>query len=109
MTAPIAGYYTIYPRGAGAANGPMPSGYVIVSRWVSAAEAKLWMMNGGTFVPVQVGAGDAFTLRSLGSADLPGLNQFASISESPKPRYKLPDDPIGDSCSKLSETCRFTT
>jgi filamentous hemagglutinin len=57
MTPSLAGYYTLYPRGAGAATGPMPQGYVMVSRWGSAAEAKLWMMNGGTHVPQSVGAG----------------------------------------------------
>ena len=57
MTTALAGYYILYPRGAGAADGPMPHGYVMVSRWVNAAEAKLWMMNGGTYVPPQVGGG----------------------------------------------------
>jgi hypothetical protein len=35
----------------------MPNGYVMVSRWINAAEAKLWMQNGGTYIPPQVGAG----------------------------------------------------
>ncbi len=46
-----------YPRGAGAAIGPMPNGYATVSRWVNAAEAKLWMMNGGTYIPPLIGSG----------------------------------------------------
>ena len=37
----MVGYYALYPRGIGASNGPMPNGYVMVSRWVNAAEAKL--------------------------------------------------------------------
>jgi hypothetical protein len=53
----MAGYYALYPRGAGAANGPMPNGYVMVSRWVNAPEAKLWMMNGCTYIPPLVGSG----------------------------------------------------
>ena len=53
----MAGYYILYPRGAGAADGPMPNGYVMVSRWAGAPEARLWMMNGGTYIPPQVGAG----------------------------------------------------
>ena len=57
MTPAIAGYYTLCPRGPGAASGPMPNGYVMVSRWVNAAEARLWMMNGGTYIPPQVGGG----------------------------------------------------
>jgi hypothetical protein len=36
----------------------MPKGYVIVSRWIGIAEAKLWMANGGTHIPLSVGAGD---------------------------------------------------
>src|SRR5260370_41893369 len=57
MTPATAGYYTLYPRGAGAAIGPMPNGYAMVSRWVNAAEAKLWMMNGGTYIPPLIGSG----------------------------------------------------
>jgi hypothetical protein len=53
----MAGYYILYPRGPGAANGLMPNGYVMVSRWVNAAEAKLCMMNGATYVPPAVGGG----------------------------------------------------
>jgi hypothetical protein len=56
ISAPV-GYYTLYPRGPGAAAGPLPGGYVMVARWVGAVEAKLWMINGGTFIPPQVGAG----------------------------------------------------
>jgi filamentous hemagglutinin len=57
MSPVLAGYYTLYPRGMGAASGPIPNGYVMVSRWVNAQEAKLWMRNGGTYIPPQVGAG----------------------------------------------------
>src|SRR5437868_5641362 len=52
-----AGFYTLYPRGSGASSGPMPPGYVMVSRWIGAAEAKLWMRNGGTCIAPQIGAG----------------------------------------------------
>jgi len=56
MLSSPSGCYTLYPRGPGAAAGPMPGGYVMVSTWVGAREAKLWMANGGTFIPSQVGS-----------------------------------------------------
>jgi hypothetical protein len=52
-----AGFYTLYPRGPGASSGPMPAGYVMVSRWIGPAEAKMWMRNGGTYIAPQIGAG----------------------------------------------------
>ncbi|WP_158623122.1 filamentous hemagglutinin N-terminal domain-containing protein [Pseudorhodobacter sp. E13] len=52
---PVGHYDTIYPRGLGAANGPLPDGYVYVSRWVSPAEARLWLDNQGTAIPSAVG------------------------------------------------------
>jgi len=53
MTADRFRRYT--PRGAGAACGSLPKGYVLVSRWIGAAEVKLWWENGGTHVPPAVG------------------------------------------------------
>lgn len=67
MTHAMAGYYALYPRGAGAADGPMPSGYIMVSRWVNAAEARLWMLNGGTHIPPQVGAGGRVYVTDFGA------------------------------------------
>ncbi len=55
MTPPTPGFTTVYPRGEGAAHGTMPAGYIMVSRWVSGPEVKLWMANGGTFIPPGVG------------------------------------------------------
>lgn len=55
--AALPGYYTLHPRGAGASSGPLPHGYVMVSRCIDAQEAKLWMAVGGTHVPLQIGAG----------------------------------------------------
>ncbi|WP_374711033.1 two-partner secretion domain-containing protein [Paraburkholderia terricola] len=46
--------YAVYPLGAGAASGPLPPGYVTVSRWVSPAEASLWVQNQGTAIPSAV-------------------------------------------------------
>jgi RHS repeat-associated protein len=45
----------VYPRGEGAASGPVPRGYTSVSRWVDAQEAQLWMKGQGTFIPPGVG------------------------------------------------------
>jgi hypothetical protein len=61
-----AGYYTLYPRGPGASAGPLPTGYVMVARWVGPAEAKLWMINGGTFIPPQIGAGGRVYVTQFG-------------------------------------------
>lgn len=58
MISAPAGYYTLYPRGVGASTAPMPHGYIMVTRWAGAREAKVWMMNGGTFIPSQIGAGE---------------------------------------------------
>jgi hypothetical protein len=45
----------VYPRGPGAADGPVPPGYVPVSRWVDQAEAELWLENQGTHIPNGIG------------------------------------------------------
>jgi filamentous hemagglutinin len=45
----------VYPRGQGAATGPVPKGYVSVSRWVDSAEADAWIANGGTTIPGGIG------------------------------------------------------
>jgi hypothetical protein len=44
-----------FPRGAGAATGAVPQGYVPVSRWVSEAEAEIWEREGATRIPQEVG------------------------------------------------------
>ncbi|WP_232467541.1 filamentous hemagglutinin N-terminal domain-containing protein [Burkholderia ubonensis] len=49
--APPPDTYAVYPMGSGAASGPLPPGYVTVSRWVSPAEASLWVQNQGTAIP----------------------------------------------------------
>ncbi|MGO9986640.1 MAG: RHS repeat domain-containing protein [Rhodomicrobium sp.] len=45
----------IYFRGEGAAFGPLPDGYVMVSRWVSTDEVNMWLGNQGTSIPSGVG------------------------------------------------------
>lgn len=45
----------MFPRGAGAATGPVPSGYTQVSRWMSPKEAEKWIANQGTHVPTGIG------------------------------------------------------
>jgi filamentous hemagglutinin len=50
-------YTTLFPRGVGAASGEVPKGYVPVSRWVDASEAKLWLEYHGTTIPPTGGAG----------------------------------------------------
>ena len=52
--APPSNTYTVYPRGAGASEGPLPNGYTTVSRWVSPQEATLWVQNQGTAIPSAV-------------------------------------------------------
>jgi filamentous hemagglutinin len=73
-------YQTFYPRGEGAANGPLPKGYVMVSRWISAPEVKLWWNNGGTFVPSEVGrdSGRVSVIRCGGGVP-PGVVPGANI------------------------------
>jgi hypothetical protein len=43
--------YSISPSGTVAANMPIPEGYTMVSRWVSAQEATLWQTTGGNSIP----------------------------------------------------------
>jgi len=54
---PIPGYKTIFPAGRGSASGPLPPGYVMVSRWIGEPEVKLWMATAGTYIPPGVGRG----------------------------------------------------
>lgn len=49
--APPLNTYAVYRMGSGAESGPLPPGYVTVSRWVSPAEASLWVQNRGTAIP----------------------------------------------------------
>ncbi|PFH04487.1 hypothetical protein BCF11_5270 [Collimonas sp. PA-H2] len=68
--------HTVYPLGPGAANGPLPPGYVTVSRWVSPAEAALWVQNQGTAIPSAVpqnGTPQVY-VTTAGAAYPPGAN-----------------------------------
>jgi len=62
----------VYPRGPGAAIGPVPRGYVPVSRWVNEAEAKLWIANGGTHIPGEVGGQSGRVYVTAPGAPRPG-------------------------------------
>jgi len=62
----------ICPRGPGAATGPVPKGYVPVSRWVSEAEAKLWIKNGGTYIPHGIGGESGRVYVTVPGAPQPG-------------------------------------
>jgi len=64
-------FQTIYPRGPGAATGPLPRGYVMVSRWVGVSEAPLWIANGGTFVPREIGRATERVYVTLFGSSLP--------------------------------------
>jgi hypothetical protein len=57
----------VYPRGSGASTGPVPEGYVPLSRWVSAQEAQLWIQNGGTSIPGEIGAGGRVYVTTAGT------------------------------------------
>jgi hypothetical protein len=72
MVNPMPGYYVLYPRGAGASTGAIPKSYTMVSRWADANEAKLWMANGGTFVPPQVGSGGRVYATQFGAVQPSG-------------------------------------
>ncbi len=61
----------LYPRGMGASQGPVPSGYVEVHRWTDNAEVALWMGNQGTTIPAGVGAGSRIYV-TLPGAPQPG-------------------------------------
>ncbi len=45
----------VFPRGPGAATGPVQKGYTEVSRWMSPQEAEKWIANQGTHVPGGIG------------------------------------------------------
>lgn len=62
------GWSVTAPRGLGSATGPLPPGYIAVSRWVSADEAAAWMQNGGTAVPSGIGAGNRVYVTALDAA-----------------------------------------
>lgn len=62
----------IYPRGLGAATGPVPHGHVRVSRWVNEAEAKYWIANGGTNIPGGVGGQSGRVYVTVPGAPRPG-------------------------------------
>jgi len=62
----------VCPRGPGAATGPVPKGYVPVSRWVNEAEAKLWIKNGGTYIPQGIGGESGRVYVTVPEAPRPG-------------------------------------
>jgi hypothetical protein len=68
----LPGYHPLYPRGAGAASGPIPRGHVMVTRWISEAEARIWMRDGATHVPPEVGRGEHVSVGEFGAAQLSG-------------------------------------
>jgi hypothetical protein len=103
-----AGYYTLYPRGVGAAKGPMPNGYVMVSRWVSVAEAKLWMMNAVHTSPLRAAGGES-TLLSMACPVRLEPMQFGSTLVFQKLHYKWQVASTGASWSKTSQTCQSIT
>ncbi len=84
----VPGYYTVYPRGIGASTGPTPEGYQLVSRWVNVAEAKLWLGNGGTYVPPQVG-GDRVYVTLFGAPQPSGSGPIRIDFEIPKAALQI--------------------
>lgn len=61
----------VFPRGAGAAEGPVPLDFTQVSRWVNPSEAQLWINNEGTFIP-NVGSAGRVYVTSFGAPKPPG-------------------------------------
>ncbi|HVZ46103.1 MAG TPA: LysM domain-containing protein, partial [Ramlibacter sp.] len=62
------GWSVMSPRGLGSATGPLPKGYVTVSRWVGTDEAAAWIENGGTAIPAGIGAGNRVYVTDFASA-----------------------------------------
>ncbi len=69
---PTGSYNVVYPRGPGAASGPLPDGYTYVSRWMSRQEARLWLQNQGTAVPNGVGGAGGRVYFTTPGAPKPG-------------------------------------
>ena len=44
-----------YPRGPGAGEGAFPAGYTRISRWIGEEEARIWLDNGATRIPPDIG------------------------------------------------------
>jgi hypothetical protein len=70
------GWGLAFPRGIGAAYGPLPTGYTTVSRWANADEVSRWLGNGGTAIPTNLGAGGRVYVTDLGSAKPGGTGEF---------------------------------
>jgi hypothetical protein len=79
----LPGYHPIHPRGLGASQGPTPRGYQLVSRWVDVREAKLWLANGATHVPSEVG-GDRVYVTVFGAPQPGGTGPIRVDFEAPK-------------------------
>lgn len=62
----------VYPRGPGASTGPVPGGYVPVSRWINQAEADAWIANGGTTIPGGIGGETGRVYVTMPGAPKPG-------------------------------------
>ena len=52
----------------GAATGPLPGGYRMVSRWISPSELPAWQKTGGTAIPSDIGAGGRVYVTEIGAA-----------------------------------------
>lgn len=84
------------PRGPGASEGPLPPGYISVSRWVSADEIPYWIQNGGTAIPNGIGVGGRVYVTIPGAARPGGTGpvriDFAvpekALSQGGKPEWK---------------------
>ena len=80
----LPGYYTLYPRGPGAATGPIPPGHVMVSRWMGEAEARIWMASGATHVPPGLGRGGHLSVGEFGSSPISGTGPIRIDFSFPK-------------------------
>jgi filamentous hemagglutinin len=67
VPAPDKGGAIVYPRGSGASVGPVPEGYVPVSRWIGEAEANIWLSRQGTSIPGNVGSAGRLYVTSAGA------------------------------------------
>jgi filamentous hemagglutinin len=80
----LLGYSPLYPRGEGAASGPLPPGHVMVSRWVGETEARMWMASGATHVPPGLGAGGHLSVGEFGASRIPGTDPIRIDFSFPK-------------------------
>lgn len=106
MTANVVlpGYQPVCPRGVGAASGSIPRGHVMVTRWISESEARIWIQNGATHVPMDIGHGGHVSVAQFGAPRLPGTGPVridfsfpeAGLQQGGRSDWKFIIQPVGN-------------